>query len=91
MIFILVAEIIAIKIQNNKEIKGIILQDTDFKIALMTDDTTLFVSDLISLKKAIEEFKLFTFMLWIKIKHRKTENIPMGKLTNNILNKQLPL
>ena len=55
LIFILVAEIIAIKIRKNNEIKGIKSKDTEFKIALMADDTTLCVSDIILLKNAIEK------------------------------------
>ena len=91
LLFILVAEIIAIKIRNNKEIKGIKSKDTEFKIALMADDTTLFVSNIISLKKAIEEFKLFTICSGLKLNIDKTEIIPMEKLTSKIHNNQLPL
>ena len=91
LLFILVAEIIAIKIRNNNEIKGIKSIDTEFKIALMAADTTLFVSDIKSLKNAIEEFKLFTICCGLKLNILKTEIIPMGKLTNKIHNNQLPL
>ena len=43
LLFILVAEIIAISIRNNPEIKGITINGIEYKIvSLMADDTTLF-------------------------------------------------
>ena len=46
LLFLLVAEIIAIDIRSDNEIKGIELNDCVFKIALMADDTTLLIADL---------------------------------------------
>ena len=40
-IFILCAEILAIKIRNNKNIKGIVIDDKEFKLSQYADDTSL--------------------------------------------------
>ena len=45
LLFILVAEIIAIKTLTDNKIKGILVNQTKIKISLMADDTTLFLSD----------------------------------------------
>ena len=78
MLFILVAEIIAIKIRENKEIKGISIDNVEIKISLMADDTTLFVSNITSLERAIEEFQTFNNCSGLKLNIDKTEIIPMG-------------
>ena len=56
LLFILVAEIIAIRIRTNTGINGIKYKELEIKISPMADDTTLFVTDLQSVEKAIEEF-----------------------------------
>ena len=54
LLFLLVAEIIAIMIRSDKDIKGIIINATEFKISLMADDTTLILQNIESyLKPAI--------------------------------------
>ena len=40
-IFILCAEILAIKIRNNEKIKGIKINNIDFKLVQFADDTTI--------------------------------------------------
>ena len=48
-----------IKLRENKEIKGIIIDDVEIKRSLMADDTTFFVYDITSLERAFGEFKIF--------------------------------
>ena len=69
LLFIVVAEIIAISIRNNPEIKGITINGIEYKISLMADNTTLFLSNLKSLELAIKQFSLFLKMFWVKSKH----------------------
>ena len=59
LLFLLVAEIIAIKIRNNKSITGIEISDIECKIIMMVDDTTLFLRNITSFKFAIEYFLMF--------------------------------
>ena len=63
LLFILVAKIVAINIRSNPDIKGISINGLEYKISLMTDDTTLFLSSLESLALAIKQFvfKMFWF------------------------------
>ena len=84
LLFILVAEIIAIKIRSNTEIKGILISDIELKISLMADDTTLCLSDIESLRNAICEFQKFTICSGLKLNIEKTEIIPLGNLINKL-------
>ena len=52
----LVAEIIAIQIRSDANIKGINIDNTFFKISLMADDTYLIIKDITSISAAIEHF-----------------------------------
>ncbi len=48
----------------------------------MADDTTLFISDLKSLERAIKKLKKFEQFSGLKLNLLKTELIPIGKMTN---------
>lgn len=91
LLFILVAEILAIAIRSNKNINGIKVDDKIFKINLLADDTTLFLADFTSLEAAISLFDTFALCSGLKINIEKTEVIPLGNLTveNICLTKRL--
>ena len=78
LLFILVAEILAINIRTNLNIKGLTINNCEFKIAQLADDTTLFLADLDSLKTAIEMFKNFGIVSGLKLNLDKTEVVPVG-------------
>ena len=82
LLFLLVAEIIAIDIRKDQEINGINIRGTEFKISLMADDTTLSLINLKSLEKAIPRFKAFQYYSGLKLNLNKTELIPIGRLRN---------
>ena len=82
LLFLLVAEILAIQIRDNKDIKGLQINNIEQKIGLMADDTTLFLTDLHSLSIAISIFKNFEKFSGLKLNLNKTEIIPIGKLKN---------
>ena len=88
LLFLLVAEIIAIDIRNDDQIKGIIIDDTEFKISLMADDTTLSLSNILSLENAILKFEKFEKFSGLKLNLSKTEIIPLG--IKNKVNITLP-
>ena len=50
LLFIIVAELLAISIRTNKLIHGVKIQQDEFKICRLADDTTLFLRDTCSLK-----------------------------------------
>ena len=63
LLFLLVAEVLAIDIRNDINIKGIQIENIELKISLMADDTTLFLADIDSLILAIDKFKKFEKIL----------------------------
>ena len=67
LLFILVADTLAINIRTNLNIKGLTINNCEFKIAQLADDTTLFLADLDSLKTAIEMFKNFGIYSELKL------------------------
>ena len=85
LLFLLVAEILAIQIRSDKTIKGIRIIDEEIKIGLMADDTTLFLADLNSLNVAINLFKDFEKNSGLKLNLDKTEIIPIGRNKNKII------
>ena len=78
LLFILVAEVLAINIRTNLNIKGLTTNNCEFKIAQLADDTTLFLADLDSLETAIEMFKNFGIVSGLKLNLDKMEVVPVG-------------
>ena len=62
ILFILVAEIIAIGIQSEKNIKGITINEEEFKIIQLANDTTLFLKNSKCLILAIDLRNLVNFV-----------------------------
>ena len=82
MLFLLVAEVLAINIMQNKNINGIKIADLELKINLMADDSTLFLADINSLTLAMTIFNEFHNHSGLKLNLTKTKIIPIGKLKN---------
>ena len=78
LLFILVAEILAVSIRETKKIKGIKFQNYEFKIAQLADDTTLFLQDLRSVSESISLFNDFTTISELRLNLEKTEITPIG-------------
>ena len=73
LLFILVAEVLSIKLRTNEEIKGIQINGFEYKIVQLADDTTIFVNDLKSLEVSINEFLEFEKMSGLKLNLVKCE------------------
>ena len=80
LLFILVAEILAINIRADSEIKGIQVSDKTFKVSQLADDTTLYLKDMLSLERAISLFQDFGLCSGLKLNLDKTEVIPLGSV-----------
>ena len=78
LLFLLVAEVIAIQIRYNTNIKGIKIGNSEVKIKMMADDTTLILQDLSSVELAIKDFNEFSKCSGLKLNLQKTEIIPIG-------------
>jgi hypothetical protein len=82
-LFIMVVELLANKIRNTEEIKGIKIGQTEIKIIQMADDTTVFVEDINSLNKVLEIIELFHLFAGLKLNKTKTEAMWLGKCRNS--------
>ena len=92
LLFIIVAEILAINIRSNKNIRGLnfIRKDIkeEYKIVQLADDTTLFLADIKSVSQSVALFHKFETVSGLTINLEKTEVIPLGRLKK--LNIKLP-
>ena len=77
-LFIMVVELLANKIRETREIKGIKIGDFELKILQMADDTTVFVEDVQSLRKILEIIECFHLFAGLKLNKSKTEAMWLG-------------
>lgn len=78
-IFILCAEFLAVKIRQNKNIKGIKINGTEFKISQYADDTTMFLDGTAeSLNHSLTELDLFANISGLNINFDKTQVVWIG-------------
>jgi hypothetical protein len=78
-LFIVVAEILAINIRNDRNIKGIKIGDTETKVIQMADDTTNFIKDEKSLENILETLNKFYSYSGLKLNLTKCEAMWLGK------------
>ncbi len=84
LLFVLTVEIMAIKIRQNKNIHGFQCADQEIKTSMYADDTSLLLSDLDSLKYAIDTVNDFSAVAGPKLNVDKTEGVLLGPLKNSI-------
>ena len=78
-IFILCAEFLATKIRKNKRIKGIKIENTEFKISQYADDTSIFLDGSSeALNCTLEELDRFANISGLKINFDKTQLVWIG-------------
>ena len=78
-IFILCAEILAIKIRNNEKIKGIKINNKDFVLTQYADDTTVILDGSEdSLKETLNELEEFSKKSGLKVNLSKTHVVWIG-------------
>lgn len=83
-LFILCAEILACKIREDKDIKGIQISDTEFKISQFADDTTFTLEgDRKSYEKLFETLDYFERISGLKLNYEKTCNVWLGRKKNS--------
>ena len=79
LLFILVAEILAINVRGNDKIRGITCNNRSFQITQLADDTTLFLADLESAVIRISLFQTFASVSGLTLNLDKSEIIPLGE------------
>ena len=82
-LFIMVVELLSNKIRKTKDIKGIMIEETEIKILQMADDTTIFVEDIASLKQVLRIISLFHIFAGLRLNKTKTEAIWLGRSRNS--------
>jgi hypothetical protein len=82
-LFIMVVELLAHKIRKSKNIKGIMIGDTEIKLVQIADDTTMFVEDSNSLQNNFNLLKAFEQYAGLRLNKMKTEAMWVGKSINN--------
>ena len=78
LLFILVAEILANNIRQDKNIKPLRVKNVDFVITQMADDTTLFVSDINSVHRCVQLLEHFKKCAGLAINKDKTKVFQLG-------------
>ncbi len=84
-IFILCAETLAAKIRANPTIRGIIINNREFKISQFADDTACFVKDTDSVREIISTLQSFQKCSGLKANLEKTHYKCLGSLINTQL------
>ena len=79
-IFIMAAQILTILIKFNKDIKGIKIGNTEFKLVQFADDTTLILNGTVeSLQAALNILEIFGSFSGLKVNTDKTQIVWIGK------------
>jgi exonuclease III len=78
-LFIVVAEILAIRIRANRDIKGIQVGDSEIKVVQMADDTTSFLKNEEALSELLSTINDFGTLAGLKLNLTKSEAMWMGK------------
>lgn len=78
-IFLLCAEILAIKIKNNRSIKGILINNTEYLMSQYADDTSIILDGSeVSLRETLKELDEFYKLSGLKINRDKTQIVWIG-------------
>ena len=81
MLFILVVELLANNIRDDKNIKGVSLSDNTppVKIKLFADNITYFMKDLIDFREILSKIKAFTSFSGLELNKKKSQIMKIGK------------
>ena len=79
LLFLLVVEIMAIKIRECQDIQGFDIGNCNFKLSQYADDTTLMLSNIESIKNAVHIISSFSCMSGLKLNIDKCEGMWIGR------------
>ena len=77
-LFILAVEILAIRIRNSENIKGLLIDELEVKISQLADDTTVFLRDTDSIKHLFDLLENFKLSSGLKANIDKTKFYSIG-------------
>ena len=81
--YLLVAELLSLKIKQTRNIEGIQIRSIDFTIKLIqyADDTTFFVKNIIDYREILSKIKDYAFVSGLHINENKTMLMPLSTVT----------
>ena len=79
MLFILAIEVLACRIRDDKEIKGILIDEEEIKLTLFADDMTCFLRDAASYYRLLTQLQLFSKFSNLRVNNDKTEMFAIGR------------
>ena len=78
-IFLLCAEVLSLMIKHNKNIKGVQIDDIEYKLSQFADDTTVILNGTeLSVEETINTLNIFADMSGLKINSSKTRAVWIG-------------
>ena len=84
-IFILAVELLALKIRQSPECRGIRLpNDKEARISQFADDTTIITNSTDSLKSHLQTIEIFGAISGLKLNRKKTKAMWLGSMKHNI-------
>ena len=83
LLFLLVAELMALKIRNNRHISGFSATNILLKILQYCDDTTLILKDADELRAAIADIEAFNRISGLKLNKSKSVGMWIGRSKHN--------
>ena len=87
LLFILVAEVMAVSIRQDNNVNGLCINDCKLTITQMADDTSLFLNDFASVHNCLNILDHFYKCAGLKLNKDKTEAILLGKTTRPVNDK----
>ena len=91
LLFIIVAEVMAINIRKNRNIQGIKFGETEIKLTQFADDTTLFLNNDQSLKFSLDLLEHYQHCAGLKLNKEKSEIVQLGNPSVKLLRHGLKL
>ncbi len=83
LLYIVCGEILSLLIKNDNDINGIMLNGNEITVSAYADDTTLYLRDANSLRKAILTLRSFQLCSGLAINLEKSELLALGYFHNN--------
>ena len=85
--YLLVAELLSLKIKQTRNIEGIQIRSIDFTIKLIqyADDTTFFVKNIIDYREILSKIKEFALVSGLHINENKTMLMPLSTSTPQLV------
>lgn len=84
-LFTIAVELLAVKIRNDPNIKGIRIGNCEIKLSQLADDTSIFIEDVTSLGLVLNTLFTFYTVAGLKLNRNKTEAVWLGMLANRDL------